>query len=438
MQAAHLDLTASYQPSRVLAQWLADDPGRAARAGVVVRNAGSGTVTSSDRDGMLALFQPILSSAGVPVTDQTAMQVSTVYACLSKLAGSITQLPIHEYGVGLDGQRERLSPTVIWWLLNESPDDAWTAASWKEWIVRCVFLRGDQHTEILRKGAAVAGLRVHHPDNVRPYRVGSRIMYDCVDPYTGKAYGVEQDDMLHFTGLGYDGLRSLSAIGYAARQAVGNSLAAANFAGRTLGEGAMPQIALQYPNKMAPDQADLLRKSFVATYGGSGGRKLPLVLTEGATAKELSISPADLELMSLRNFEKADICEALGVPPILIGNSEKASSWGTGIEQIVLGFVIFTIKPHLTRWGEELNRKLYKRAGRFVEFELDALLGGDSKAQAEFFRAALGGPGTGNGWMRINEVRKLKNLPPVPGGDELFRAQSQPAADPATAKDPAS
>ena len=77
----------------------------------------------------------------------------------------------------------------------------------------------------------------------------------------------------------------------------------------------------------------------------------------------------------------------------------------------------------LCRWEEELNRKLFRNAGQFVEFELDGLLRGDSKAQSEVFKSALGGPGSGDGYMSVNEIRKLKNLPRVDGGDEIFKAQ---------------
>lgn len=422
-----LNLQAQRHESRVLADWLASREGARSRAGVAPQAA---TVASSDRDGMMALFAPVMASSGVPVTEQTAMQVGTVYACLSKLAGAITQLPIHQFRMDLQGEREKLQPTPLWWLLNESPVDNWTSASWKEWIVRCVCLRGDQFTQILRKGTSpnVAGLLPLHPDQVEVELVGNRLRYYVQDLQSGRLYGVDQDDMLHFSGFGFDGHRSMSVISYAARQSIGNALAAADFAGRTLGEGAMPQIALTYPNKMAADQAKLLRESFVATYGGSGGRKLPLILTEGGQAKELSISPVDLELMAMRKFEKADICEAFGVPPIIIGDAEKTSSWGTGIEQIMLGFIRLTIKPHLVRWSEELNRKFFRRAGQFVDFDIDALLAGDAKSQAEYFRASLGGPGTGNGWMTVNEVRRIKNLPPIEGGNELFKAQPKAAS----------
>ena len=210
-------------------------------------------------------------------------------------------------------------------------------------------------------------------------------------------------------------------IGAVAR--IRNALAAGDFMGRTMGEGAMPQIALSYPNKFGPDQAKLLRDNFVATYTGTGARKLPLVLEGGMDVKVLSIKPVDMELLAQRGFEKDDICEAIGVPGVLIGRNEKTTSWGTGVEQITLGFVRYRLKPLLCRWEEELNRKLFRRAGTFVEFNLDALMRGDSKAQAEYFRAAIGGPGTGDGWMSVDQVRTLQNMPPLGGEwDKPFRA----------------
>ncbi len=395
-------------------------------------------VSSSDRQGMLDLFAPIRSPSGFSVTDQTAMQVSTVYACLSKLAGAILQLPIEQYRMSESGERRQSPRSELWWMLNETPHPAWTSASWKEWIVRCVALRGDQFTEIVRSRSTrnygeIIGLEIYHPDYVIPRRWNGRLVYDAISIDTGRAKTIDQDDMLHFSGFGFNGLRSLSMIQYAAHSAIGNSLAAADYSGRSIGEGAMPQIALSYPNKMVADQQKLLRDSFVATYGsGTGSRKLPLVLTEGGTVHELSISPVDMQLLESRRFEREDICQALGVPPVLIGENDKTSSWGTGIEQITLGFVKYTVKPHLRRWEEELNRKIFRTAGPYIEFDLDALLRGDSKAQAEAFRSALGGPGTGDGYMSVNEVRRIKNLPPMPGGDRLYQAPLPAPTTPTT------
>lgn len=373
---------------------------------------------------------------GPAVTDSSALQVGTVYACLAKLGGAVSQLPLHEYR-HVAGQRQPIDPhSPLWWLLNESPAPAWTATSWKQWIVRCVKLRGDQHTQIIRRSdGEVVGLKVHHPDNVQVRTVNGRLRYDCWDAESGRAWGVDQDDMLHFTGFGFDGEKSMSAIKWAARNAIAAELGAAQYIGKTVTEGGMPRIALEYPATLDPKQAQQLRESFAAIYGGNGG-KLPLVLAHGGKARELSISPVDLELLASRRLDKQTICEVMGVPPIIIGDSEKTSSWGTGVEQVMLGWVRFDLAPMLAGWEEELNRKLFRRAGRFVEFSLGGLLRGDSKAQSDAFRSALGGPGTGDGWMTVNEVRGLLNLPRLTDAeaDKPFRAQ-RGAAQP-TPKDP--
>lgn len=392
----------------------------------------NGTLTGSDLV-RLGLFGD-LATTGPAVTDQTAMQVGTVYSCLSKLAGAVSQLPIHEYRDLPDGERQRVTPaSPIWWALNETPDAAWTASAWKQWIVRCVKLRGDQHTEIVRAtGGGFLGFRVHHPDNVHVRRVEGRLVYDCLDQDTGRVYGVDQDDMLHFTGFGFDGVRSMSAIKWAARSAISGELAAARHMLRGVDQGGMPRIALEMPGAMRPEQAQELREAFQRIYGRDGNT-LPLVLSNGAKAHELSISPVDMELLSTRKFDKQTICEVMGVPPIIIGNSDGATAWGTGIEQIMIGWVRFDLAPLLAGWSEEINRKLYRRAGRFVEFQIRALLQGDTKAQAEYFRAALGGPGTGDGWMTLNEVRRLLNLPRIDDAEADRPYRAQRATQPPTA-----
>lgn len=395
-------------------------------------------VSSSDSAATADLFGSPDRHVGPAVTDLTAMQVGTVYACLEKLGGVVLQLPLHHYRVGVDGARQSIEPkSPIWWLLNESPEPAWTAASWKEWIVRCVKLRGDQHTEIVRdRNGFPIGLRPHHPDAVQVRTVDRRLRYSVWDIEQDRAYGVDQDDMLHFTGFGFNGECSLSAIKWAARNAISNSLSSAQFMGKALADHGMPKLALEMAPVMSKEQMRDLRDSFVETYmGDARGRRLPLVLANGSKAHALSVSPVDLEIMAARKMDKGEICEALGVPPIIIGESEKTSSWGTGVEQVTLGWVRFSVQPMLARWEEELNRKLFRRAGQFVEFSLEALLRGDSKTQSEAYRAALGGPGTGDGWMTVNEIRKLKNLPPdtSPEADSLYRAQRATTSAPAPA-----
>jgi HK97 family phage portal protein len=120
----------------------------------------------------------------------------------------------------------------------------------------------------------------------------------------------------------------------------------------------------------------------------------------------------------------------------MIGETTGSSAVGAGYEQQARDFVMHTLRLHIKRLEQELNRKLFPRdTGKFVRFDLGDLIEGDSKAQAEYNRAALGGPGTGFGWMTINEVRKGKGLPPVDGGNVIFdpnKAQAAPQPEGAT------
>ena len=128
-------------------------------------------------------------------------------------------------------------------------------------------------------------------------------------------------------------------------------------------------------------------------------------------------------MLEARKFQVLDVARAFGVPGFLINESTGATSWGSGIESIGRAFVTYTLQPWLRKIEQELNRKLFPRdTGKFIEFYRDSLIEGDSAAQGAYFRLALGGPGTGDGFMSVNEIRKIKRMAPVEGGDVVFRA----------------
>jgi HK97 family phage portal protein len=168
---------------------------------------------------------------------------------------------------------------------------------------------------------------------------------------------------------------------------------------------------------MTQEQQNELRTAFATKYAGTANaHRLPLVLTEGLDAKEISLSAEDAQLLEARKFQVVDIARAFGVPPHMIGETSGSSAVGAGYEQQARDFVMHTLRLHLKRLEQELNRKLFPRdTGKFVRFDLGDLIEGDSKAQAEYNKAALGGPGSGPGWLTPDEVRKMKGLPPMGG-----------------------
>jgi HK97 family phage portal protein len=126
-------------------------------------------------------------------------------------------------------------------------------------------------------------------------------------------------------------------------------------------------------------------------------------------------------MLESRAFSVEEICRFFGVPPFMVGHTEKTTSWGTGLEQQILGFQKFTLRRRLKRIEQALMKQLLtaqdRAAGITIEFNLEGLLRGDSKARQAFYTAALGDTQK-PGWMVRNEVRRLENLSPIPGWDE--------------------
>lgn len=382
-------------------------------------------------DAVIDAFGVIPSVAGQSVTPASAMRVAAAFACVRVIAGGISTLPIHSYRS--DGDiKARMPRDDLWYKLNEQPSPQFTAASHWEGVSMAQLLRGDSFTWIRRAmNGSIKELMPLPWHCVSPERQrDGSVRYYVRVPEIGINTWLEPAEVLHFPGFGFDGLKSMSVIQYAAKNATGNALAMDEYSGKFFANGAHPSIVLNAPQRMNAEQVERLQSSFAKKYSGSDNfHRLPLVLTEGITAKELSLSAEDSQLLEARKFQVIDIARAFGVPPHMIGETSASTSWGSGIESMSRGFVTYTLQPHLVRIEQELNRKLFPRdSGKFLQFDRDALIEGDSKAQAEYNRAALGGPGTGQGWMTVNEVRRAKGLAPVEGGDVIFDPRTQQAA----------
>jgi HK97 family phage portal protein len=370
-----------------------------------------------------------VAASGTTVSATTAMRVSAVAACVAKISGAIVNMPIHEYRLSGGDIPERLPRSDLWYLLNEQPSEQYTAASWWEGVSMAQLLRGDAYTLIRR--SLNGAFREFLPlpwgavSPIRDFASGG-VRYYVNLPSHGISTWFDPSDILHFPGLGFDDatMHSMSVIQYGARNAIGNALAMDEYSGKFFEGGAHPSIVLTAPHKMSPEQVGDLQAAFSRKYAGlANAHRLPLVLTEGIVAKELSLSAEDAQLLEARKFQVLDVARAFGVPGFMINESTGATSWGSGIESIGRAFVQYTLQTWLRKIEQELNRKLYPRnGGRFVEFYRDALYEGDIKAQGDYFRSALGGPGAGDAHMTVNEVRRIKRLPPVAGGDELYRA----------------
>lgn len=363
---------------------------------------------------------------GIPVTEQTAMAVGAVYACVGLIGSALASLPFHLYERTDSGRKRHDSD--LWWLFNESPWGAWTSTAAWHHAVQSIALKGDGFWRIHRASPytnAIEGFEPIHPDRVSVYRNGKQNLY-LVVTLDGTVEPVAQADMLHFHGIGFDGFRSITPIRAALRPAAGIALAADEYAAAFFKNGARPDFAITSPNKVDLEQAQILRETWASRHQGVSNAHLPAVLTGGMKVEQLTMSMEDTQLVAIRNSSVEDIARILGVPPSMIGATGSTTVWGSGVEQFSIAFVRYTLGRYIDSITQEVNRKIWPRNRTyFAEFNRDALLDGDSKAQAEYFAKALGGPGA-QGWMAVDEVRRLKNLPPM---DEEWTSKVRKAAD---------
>lgn len=403
------DLQRTEHRSTVLDGWLASRGG-AVRTGQAQAMAENGKVDDLSMAELVNLLVAGHQTAsGEAVTRESAKRVSAVYACVSLIAGAIASLPLGFYERS-NGERGK-ADHPYWWFFNESACDGWTSFDAIQYLFESKFFEGDGFGQILRarNSNQVIGWKPLHPRTVDPFKSGGRVLYR-VQPSEGAVYVLPPEDMIHLPSLGFDGLRSPSLITYAAREAIGTALAGQKYTGKFFAGGASFDYALKTSSKLKKDQLDMLKASLLARLG-NGGRG-PLILDGGLEPAQLSVNSKDAEILGTRLFTVEDICRFFGVPPHMVGHTDKTTSWGSGIESQGIGFVRYTLQRHLTPMAQELNRKLWPvRERYFVEHITAALERADLKSRYEAHRIALGRAGE-QPFMTVDEIRRLENLGP--------------------------
>jgi HK97 family phage portal protein len=367
----------------------------------------------------------VASSGGLVVpNERTALQISAVYACVNLIAGAISAMPMNIYRQAPDGERNRLPNDGLWWVLNEQMTPRWSAASGWEFLVLSLLLYGDAFAKILRnRNGEVTGLMPVHP-----WRVSVAVTPDALrlvyaiekDPAVLggnlEREVLDQDDVLHVAGFGFDGLRGMSPLRHSLRMAGSVALATQEYSARFFANSARPDYVLQTAGKVAPETIEQIKAQIDQRHGSPINAHRPMVLTGGMEAKVLSLPLEDLQLLQIRQFQIEEIARIYGVPPFMIGHTEKTTSWGSGVEGMGKGFVRYTLRGHLNKFQNELNRKFFRTAARVAEFDTTELERGDTKGLFEAFRIAVGRAGE-PGFMTVQEVRERLNLKRTPDGD---------------------
>ena len=362
------------------------------------------------------------TTAGKPVNEHTAMQMTAVYSCVRILAETLAGLPLHVYKYNDSGGKEKYLQHPLYRLLHDEPNPEMTSFTFRETLMSHLLLWGNAYAQIIRnaRGEVIAlyplmpnKMTVDRDKNGRLFYLYQRSVEDA--PTLGKDSLVYLDpsDVLHIPGLGFDGLVGYSPIAMA-KNAIGLAMATEEYGAKFFANGAAPGGVLEHPGTIKDPQK--VKDSWNAAYQGSTNSHRVAVLEEGMKYQQIGIPPEQAQFLETRKFQINEIARIFRIPPHMLADLEKSSF--SNIEQQSLEFVKYTLDPWVVRWEQNMFRSLLMESEKntvFIKFNVDGLLRGDYVSRMSGYATARQ-----NGWMSANDIRELENLDRIPvelGGD---------------------
>lgn len=370
----------------------------------------------SSLPGAVLLSEMLPASSGTgAVTVDKALRVSTVWACVRLIAETIATLPLAIYRRDANGGRSVDRGNTLNDIVSSSPNASMTAVNFWEAVIASLLFRGNAYVEIHRQGGRIVALDMLQPDAMRWDEKEKRWDYAARSGVRHLA----RNQVMHIAAFSLDGVNGLSPIRYGAT-VIGGALDADTAARGTFNRGLMPTVAFTVNRKLNKEQRETFREYVDDLSGAMNAGKSP-VLEEGVDAKTIGIDPADAQLLESRSWSVEEICRFYRVPPWMVGHTEKSTSWGTGIEQQMIGFLTFTLAPWLERIEQAINKNLLtivERQTLYAEFAIEGLLRADSAARAEFYAKM-----TTNGIYTRDDCRVRENLPRRGGNADALTVQ---------------
>ena len=353
---------------------------------------------------------------GKPVTVDSALQLSTVWACVRLISETISTLPLGFYEKMPDGSRKAATDHPLYELLHNQPNADMTAVQFWEAVIASMLLWGNAYIEKAKIGKRIVALNFLMPHRMSKRRLSDGSMQYKYKDLDGKDRIIPEDDLVNIPAFTLDGVNGLTPMSYGAK-VFGSATATEEASAKVFSTGMRAAGILKVAATVNKDQRETLRGRINQFTAGGVNASSVMVLENGTDFQQLSINPHDSEMILSRQHGVEEICRWFMTPPSMVGHGTAVSNWGTGREQIMLGFLSFTLRPWLSRVEQAIRKSMIAPADRnryFAEFNFEGLLRADSAARADFYSKM-----TQNGIYTRNYCRALENLPPIDGGDEL-------------------
>lgn len=349
------------------------------------------------------------TASGAYVSASKALQNMALLRCVTLISESIGMLPLNLIERG--DEKKYATGHPIYKLLKSRPNQWQTAYEFKSLMQLRLLLHGNAYARIVRSRGQIMQLIPIDPTLITPRLDDKWNMHYHYARKDGSSVKLAAADIFHLRDLSDDGIVGLSRVKLA-REAIGIALQAEKAAARLFKNGVMAGGALSSPDKLSDEAYAKLQASVEAKAGADNAGRW-MILEEGLKAEQFANTAADAQHIENRNHQIEEIARAMGVPrPLLMMDD---TSWGSGIEQLGIFFVQYSLQHWFTVWEQAADRSLLTPEEcdtHFIKFNERALLRGTLKDQAEFFTKALGSGGQ-QPFMTANEVREILDLAKV-------------------------
>ncbi|SUD80266.1 phage portal protein [Pseudomonas putida] len=360
------------------------------------------------------------SASGKVVSQQTALQLSTVWACVRLIAETIATLPIALYE-DKNGAPVVATAHPVNFVISQQPNADQTPVEFWENVMASLLLQGNAFCEPHLSGRQLSSLEFLLPQNMAPRRrADGSIEYRYTDNF-GKPHTLTEDEMVHVRAFGVDPLCGLSPLAYG-RQVLGSAMAADESAAKMFANGMKLGGVLSTDQILNPKQRLEIRDDMTQQFAGATNTGKTMLLEAGMKYQQVSMTPEDAQMLQTRAFNVEEICRWFRVPPWMVGHTQNSTSWGTGMEQQMIGFLSFTLLPWIKRIEMCANRRLLRvdeRRRFYVKFNPEGLLRMDSAARAAFYSSMVQ-----NGIYTRDDCRGKENLLPAGGNAAKLTVQS--------------
>lgn len=372
------------------------------------------------------------SASGAIITESSAMRVAAAWRCVNIIAGAIATLPLDL--IRREGENVR-QPAVghpLRRVMTVKPNPWQTPSEFRRMMQANLLLRGNAYARKVVLGNRVEALIPLHPDQVESEQLDTLAMVYKFHGRNGRVTTLQQKEILHLRGMSLDGVTGISVLA-CMRESLGLALQTERAGARLFRHGALAGGVITHPGRLTKEAGQNLRKSFEERNGGADNAGRWILAEEGMTFHPTALSAEDAQWLGTRDFQRYDIAMFFGVPPHMIGATEKTTSWGTGIEAQGAGFVTYTLSDWIKTWEESIKRDLMQEAEwetLDARFNVNGLLRGDAKARWDSYVKALQW-----GVLSPNEVRALEDHNPRPDGDVYYDPPNTAGADTKEADD---